>query len=176
MAERPTSHQSASDCSQPEYGAVLRARLRARVARVPGQRRASRVLSRAHLRRLIRARQAVLALETTFELLGFASYELLALPHLLTPLLFAGPLYVSYLDLALPFQRAWSWQRSVMPVVATWEGIRNYIVVRSVVACALRVSRERGKPRECRARLRRRSAFGPVSLPCCSWEASSRAA
>ncbi|KZV99988.1 hypothetical protein EXIGLDRAFT_604880 [Exidia glandulosa HHB12029] len=71
---------------------------------------------------------AGLALETTLEFLGFAPDEQLFTPHLLTPLLFAGPLYVSYLDGSLPFQHLWSWQRSVKPIISTWEGVRNYIV------------------------------------------------
>lgn len=69
-----------------------------------------------------------IAFQATLELLGFVPDEQLLLPHLLTPLLFAGPLYVSFLDQTLLFQRAWSWRLSVVQRIATWEGIRNFVV------------------------------------------------
>ena len=48
------------------------------------------------------------------------------LPYLVTPILYLGPLYATFLDAKLPFQSGWSWDRDVSPVFWTWIGIRNY--------------------------------------------------
>ncbi|EJD48336.1 hypothetical protein AURDEDRAFT_61361 [Auricularia subglabra TFB-10046 SS5] len=69
-----------------------------------------------------------LALRTTIELLGFPPEREIVRAHLLTPLLYAGPLYVSYLERTLPFQARWSWRSCVRPIYATWEGARNIIM------------------------------------------------
>lgn len=44
----------------------------------------------------------------------------------MTPLLFAGPLYVSFLEQTLPFQAHWTG----LEPVRDWQGIRNYLAVR----------------------------------------------
>ena len=49
------------------------------------------------------------------------------LPYLVTPILYLGPLYATFLDSKLPFQSGWSWDRDVLPIFSTWVGIRNYI-------------------------------------------------
>lgn len=51
------------------------------------------------------------------------------LPSLTAPILFLGPLYVLSLYGTLPLQRNWSIHREVVPLFATWQGVRNYIVV-----------------------------------------------
>ncbi len=51
------------------------------------------------------------------------------LPCLITPLLFLGPLYVAFLSETLPGQRRWSLKWSFMPMVKSWEGLRNYLFV-----------------------------------------------
>lgn len=80
----------------------------------------------------------LIAVESTLARLGFTTtlsysapspYQIL-LPCLVTPVLFLGPLYADYLAQVLPFQKRWSWRESLMPMVATWQGWRNYIVVR----------------------------------------------
>lgn len=48
------------------------------------------------------------------------------LPYLVTPILYLGPLYATFLDSKLPFQSGWSWGHDVVPVFSTWVGIRNY--------------------------------------------------
>jgi prenyl protein peptidase len=50
-------------------------------------------------------------------------------PHLITPLLFLGPLYSRYLSESLPFQRRWFFRSEVLPIFFTWQGIRNYLLV-----------------------------------------------
>ncbi|KAI0367428.1 Abi-domain-containing protein [Pilatotrama ljubarskyi] len=50
------------------------------------------------------------------------------LPCLVTPILYLGPLYVSWLCETLPLQRRWSVRGDLLPVFTTWVGIRNYIV------------------------------------------------
>lgn len=64
--------------------------------------------------------------------LGFARNSPLwfILPCLVVPVLYLGPLYVSWLCETLPTQRRWSVRGSLLPLVSTWVGIRNYIVVR----------------------------------------------
>jgi prenyl protein peptidase len=49
-------------------------------------------------------------------------------PHLITPLLFLGPLYSRYLSESLPFQRRWFFRSEVLPIFFTWQGIRNYLL------------------------------------------------
>lgn len=48
------------------------------------------------------------------------------LPYLVTPILYLGPLYATFLASKLPFQSRWSWGCNVLPVFNTWVGIRNY--------------------------------------------------
>lgn len=50
-------------------------------------------------------------------------------PHLITPLLFSGPLYAMYLAGTLPFMSNWSYELDVSYKFFTWQGIRNYIMV-----------------------------------------------
>ncbi|KAL1948736.1 hypothetical protein VTO73DRAFT_10542 [Trametes versicolor] len=50
------------------------------------------------------------------------------LPCLVVPVLYLGPLYVSWLCETLPTQRRWSVRGSLLPLVSTWVGIRNYVV------------------------------------------------
>ncbi|KAG8931396.1 hypothetical protein FRC03_005739 [Tulasnella sp. 419] len=50
------------------------------------------------------------------------------LPHLLTPILYLGPLYVDYLGYQLPFQAKWSFSEDVISKFTSWQGLRNYIV------------------------------------------------
>ncbi|OSD05062.1 hypothetical protein PYCCODRAFT_1362778 [Trametes coccinea BRFM310] len=52
----------------------------------------------------------------------------LVLPCLVTPMLYFGPLYASWLCETLPLQRRWSVQGSLSPLFTTWIGIRNYVV------------------------------------------------
>ncbi|UZJ51810.1 hypothetical protein CBS101457_001130 [Exobasidium rhododendri] len=52
----------------------------------------------------------------------------LILPLLLTSSLFLGPLYVTYLDKKLPFQRNFSYESSIRSKFDNIWGIRNYIV------------------------------------------------
>ncbi|KAI0717157.1 hypothetical protein C8Q76DRAFT_426110 [Earliella scabrosa] len=73
------------------------------------------------------------ALESTLARLGvtldFGSNPLyMALPCLVAPVLFLGPLYADYLAEILPFQRRWNFRYSVLPMFTTWVGVRNYIV------------------------------------------------
>ncbi|KAF8802202.1 hypothetical protein BYT27DRAFT_7197287 [Phlegmacium glaucopus] len=48
------------------------------------------------------------------------------LAHLITPLLFLGPLFCSYLRRELPFQRNWMWETHVMARFLSVHGLRNY--------------------------------------------------
>ncbi|KAH7097561.1 hypothetical protein BKA62DRAFT_643212 [Auriculariales sp. MPI-PUGE-AT-0066] len=65
-----------------------------------------------------------LAFRTTLQLLGFGADAQTVLPHLLTPLLFTGPLYVALLEQSLlPFQHKWLGLR----LFTNWHGFRNYI-------------------------------------------------
>lgn len=50
-------------------------------------------------------------------------------PHLITPVLFLGPLYATFLSQALPGQKYWSWKFHVRRQILSWQGIRNVIVV-----------------------------------------------
>ncbi|CCM00632.1 uncharacterized protein FIBRA_02669 [Fibroporia radiculosa] len=72
-----------------------------------------------------------IALETTLTRLGFdtdLSLSQIVLPSLVTPVLYAGPLYAYFLAGRLPFQRSWSWRRCIAPIVTTWQGWRDFIV------------------------------------------------
>ncbi|RPD60277.1 Abi-domain-containing protein [Lentinus tigrinus ALCF2SS1-7] len=61
--------------------------------------------------------------------LDFASNPLcIILPCLVAPILYLGPLYADYLSETLPFQRHWNFRSSLLPIVSTWVGRRNYIV------------------------------------------------
>jgi hypothetical protein len=55
-------------------------------------------------------------------------------PHLVTPLLFTGPIYVRYLHESLPFQRWWSFRGDILSKFFTLTGIRNYVLVRSLLS------------------------------------------
>jgi len=66
------------------------------------------------------------ALSTTLELVGLTPYSMNWKAHLLTPVLFAGPVYVTWLDGRLPMMKNWSWKRDAVPVVFQWIGWRNY--------------------------------------------------
>ncbi|KAI8974836.1 CAAX protease self-immunity-domain-containing protein [Trametes punicea] len=50
------------------------------------------------------------------------------LPCLVTPVLYLGPLYASWLRETLPLQRRWSVRGSLLPLFTTWIGLRNYVV------------------------------------------------
>ena len=81
-----------------------------------------------------------------------------ASPHAITLLC---PVYVSFLDGALPFQSRWT---GLQPL-RDWQGIRNYIGV-----CHRRL----GSPHcltsaRCRGHLPKRSTFGRASPRCCFW-------
>ncbi|KAG6917169.1 hypothetical protein DXG01_003605 [Tephrocybe rancida] len=70
-------------------------------------------------------------LETMIARLGFKTYRLdmdLILPHLVTPVLFFGPLFGMYLGQHLPFQARYSLQVDVVDKFTSWVGIRNYIM------------------------------------------------
>ncbi|KAG5653161.1 hypothetical protein H0H81_002003 [Sphagnurus paluster] len=72
-----------------------------------------------------------LTLETTIARLGFTLYrwDMDSLyPHLVTPVLFLGPLYAMYLGENLPFQAKWSFQGDVVSKFLSWQGIRNYVM------------------------------------------------
>ncbi len=67
-------------------------------------------------------------LRTTLVRLGFSMPEFALdalLPHLVTPLLFLGPLYALYLDFSSPYSTTGSFK----DVLFSWQGARNYVVV-----------------------------------------------
>ncbi|EMD32279.1 hypothetical protein CERSUDRAFT_144101 [Gelatoporia subvermispora B] len=66
------------------------------------------------------------ALTETAARLGLAYTALL--PCFITALLYLGPLYFEFLVGRLPFQRHWSINIDLLPIIATWQGWRNYIV------------------------------------------------
>ncbi|KAG6827525.1 hypothetical protein H0H92_011438 [Tricholoma furcatifolium] len=79
---------------------------------------------------LIGERQDV-TLETTIARLGLQVHRLdmdFILPHLITPILFTGPLFAMYLGQYLPFQARYSFQNDVVEKFTSWIGIRNYIL------------------------------------------------
>jgi len=71
----------------------------------------------------------VVAKNTLFRL-GFLSPFGLSsvLAHVVTPLLFLGPLFCSYLRQELPFQRNWMWQTHVVARFLSIHGLRNYLI------------------------------------------------
>jgi len=70
---------------------------------------------------------ASLAFDSTMARLGLTLFEDHSpLPYLVTPILYLGPLYATFLGSKLPFQSSWSWDYDVMPVFNTWVGVRNY--------------------------------------------------
>jgi hypothetical protein len=68
----------------------------------------------------------------TISRLGFKIYlDMESLyPHLVTPILFLGPLYARYLGYYLPFQKYWSFQTDIVSRFFCWQGARNYLFVR----------------------------------------------
>ncbi|KAI0090114.1 hypothetical protein BDY19DRAFT_888247 [Irpex rosettiformis] len=61
-------------------------------------------------------------------LLGFTTHWHIFLSCLIAPVLYAGPLYTSFLSSSLPFQQFWSFESNVKPIFSTWVGWRNCIV------------------------------------------------
>ena len=55
------------------------------------------------------------------------------MPNLLIPLLYSGPLTAQLLSSTLPFQRNWSYKNNLRPIFTTWVGLRNFIVVSSII-------------------------------------------
>ncbi len=67
-------------------------------------------------------------LDESMVLLGFtASSSLTA--HLVTPLLFLGPLYVQYLCQKLPSQAHFKIKDDFINILTSWQGFRNFVVV-----------------------------------------------
>lgn len=72
----------------------------------------------------------VVAKNTLFRLGFLSPYGLSSvLTHVVTPLLFLGPLFCSYLRQELPFQRNWMWQTHVVARFLSIHGLRNYLIV-----------------------------------------------
>jgi hypothetical protein len=79
-----------------------------------------------------------IVLEATFLRLGFPSLNPFALqfntrtllPHLVTPILFLGPIFTGYLGGELPGQRNWMWRTHVVARFFRIQGLRNYCIVR----------------------------------------------
>lgn len=70
---------------------------------------------------------AGLAFDSTMARLGLTLFEDHSVfPYFVTPILYLGPLYATFLDSKLPFQSGWSWDGDVSPVFNTLVGIRNY--------------------------------------------------
>ncbi len=69
-------------------------------------------------------------MDATMPRLGLAMHptRLHLTSHLITPLLFAGPLYAMYLSEALPFMSDWYYDIDVHGKFLTWQGVRNYIM------------------------------------------------
>lgn len=63
---------------------------------------------------------------------SWSTFWELARPHLITPVLFFGPLYATWLSRTLPGQTFWSWEEHVNQNLWTWQGIRNVLVVRLI--------------------------------------------
>ncbi|KAI0821824.1 hypothetical protein BC628DRAFT_1463351 [Trametes gibbosa] len=98
------------------------------------------------------------ALYTSFARLGFTldfsrqSSLWIILPCLVIPVLYLGPLYVSWLCETLPTQRRWSVRSRLLPLFSTWIGVRNYVagpITEEVVfrACMLAVYHMAGTSR-----------------------------
>ncbi|KAI0765928.1 hypothetical protein BD413DRAFT_481788 [Trametes elegans] len=105
------------------------------------------------------------------------SLFLTILSCLVAPTLFLGPLYVDFLCGTLPFQRRWSVRGSLLPIVGTWMGVRNYVVgpiTEEVVfrACMLSVYHLAGAPRKSMIALTP-LAFGAAHLHH-AWETYNR--
>ncbi|KAG6872377.1 hypothetical protein C0995_010191 [Termitomyces sp. Mi166 len=92
-----------------------------------------------------------MTLETFVARLGFKIYYLdmdMILPHLVTPVLFIGPLFGMYLGGHLPFQSRFYFQNDVVDKFTSWIGLRNYtmapiteeIVFRSCVIAVYHMS------------------------------------
>ncbi|KAG5728088.1 CAAX prenyl protease 2 [Termitomyces sp. T112] len=105
-------------------------------------------------------------LETTVARLGFNIYHLdmdMILPHLVTPVLFTGPLFGMYLGGHLPFQSRFYFQNDVVNKFTSWVGIRNYImapITEEIVfrSCVIAVYHMSG------ASANRMIFFGPLSF------------
>jgi len=70
----------------------------------------------------------LVALETAIARLGLTLFDDHSLcPYFVTPILYLGPLYATYLYAKLPFQTGWSFKGDLYPVLFTWPGVRNYI-------------------------------------------------
>jgi len=104
-----------------------------------------------------RRQNLLIALESTLARLGFTlvfrdQYPFdLIYPCLTAPALFLGPLYAYWLSGILPLQSRWSFRFSVVPLVASWQGWRNYIlgpITEEVVfrACTVAVYHMAGVP------------------------------
>ncbi|EJD01804.1 Abi-domain-containing protein, partial [Fomitiporia mediterranea MF3/22] len=70
---------------------------------------------------------------TTLEYLGIPHKSFALIPeawkaYFIVPALFLGPLYSTFLDGALPFQRNWDFKTDLVSRFTTWEGIRNYLM------------------------------------------------
>lgn len=73
------------------------------------------------------SQNANLAFDSTMARLGLTLFEDHSLlPYLVTPILYLGPLYATFLDSKLPFQSRWSWAYDVLPTFNTWVGVRNH--------------------------------------------------
>ncbi|RDB15264.1 putative CAAX prenyl protease 2 [Hypsizygus marmoreus] len=106
-----------------------------------------------------------MALDTTIARLGFRIYfdSDMIFPHLVTPVLFLGPLYAGYLGGHLPLQRNWSFKTDVISKFISWQGVRNYLmapITEELVfrACVLAVYHMSG------ASTRRMIFLGPLSF------------
>ena len=53
------------------------------------------------------------------------------LSHLLVLVLYLGPLYVMVISGTLPFQSKWNYTRDVKEKFTSWQGLRNYWLVRT---------------------------------------------
>ena len=111
-----------------------------------------------------------LALDTTITRLGLKVYfdTDQIYPHLVTPVLFLGPLFAGYLGGHLPFQRNWSFRNDVIQRIFSWQGIRNYIsgpITEEIVfrSCVLAVYHMSGASR------RRMIFLGPLSFGFGAW-------
>ncbi|KAG6375939.1 hypothetical protein JVT61DRAFT_2810 [Boletus reticuloceps] len=65
-------------------------------------------------------------LQMTVNYLGCTSTSIL--PHLITPMLFLGPLYAHFLRGTLPGQCNWSFQEDLLSFLFSVTGVRNYFV------------------------------------------------
>ena len=63
------------------------------------------------------------------------------LPCLIAPVLYLGPLFADYLWETLPFQRRWSFTHNFLPILTSWIGLRNYVLVRPHLIQSARAAR-----------------------------------